>query len=737
MISFTQITMKFKITLGLFFTLIVAAHAQLDTYTTQKGETLRDVAKKFKVSYRSVVKANPDISRWPKEKTKINIPDQAHFVKPKHAVDVRVKDDQSIKDNLKQLSKKGGFSTSNRPETHTVVEKETLYSLSKQYDVSLKQLVKANPALITDGLKVGQILQVPTKTLTEVPAELRPLKSNEYIVKPKDTPYQIAKTNGITVAKLMAKNPTIKLNGLKVNDTITIPSNKIEKAIISTVKTKPTKKTHEVLAGENLYRISKKHGVSVTDVMRLNGIEEVEDIKPGMVLRLPSSAIIKKDLHPLPLYKVVYTYDTLKEHQEIEDLANKYHISKDSLYSLNPNLSEVLFNGGVLKTGAKHVKTLFGHEKSMTDILVTDEPLNVLMMLPFDFKKNDSLSTKTLFSKTKSLPNYVADFYMGAKIALDSLQKQGVKLNVKLFDTEKNTGTVKKEMPALQQSEPDVIVGPFFNKVASYVADNFKDTPVYYPIYSKSQHDLSQDNIYKTAVDKKLYKQKILNYIKKNRHHEAVVIVGKESQRASLEKYKKDLAQFGLESEIKILITENKYLKQKDFINQIQLGKMNWILLANNDNVLNADVLNNMMSLPSKVKGEVTKGTLFRLFMFEASDYSKKVAYRKLADYQYTYATNEIVYDEIINNSFKKAYMAKNDAYPSDFANRGFAVTYDAIMRSLKLKTNHKEDVHAGTYRSDISFLYTKNGEKNLVNQAVYINSVQNNTDGLRIVRVE
>ncbi len=47
---------------------------------------------------------------------------------------------------------------------HDVQPKETLYSLSKQYNVSIEQIKAANPDLLAEGLKFGQTIKIPKKT---------------------------------------------------------------------------------------------------------------------------------------------------------------------------------------------------------------------------------------------------------------------------------------------------------------------------------------------------------------------------------------------------------------------------------------------------------------------------------------------------------------------------------------------------------------------------------------------
>ena len=47
---------------------------------------------------------------------------------------------------------------------HEVQPKETLYSLSKQYNVSIDDIKAANPEILEEGLKFGQTIKIPKKT---------------------------------------------------------------------------------------------------------------------------------------------------------------------------------------------------------------------------------------------------------------------------------------------------------------------------------------------------------------------------------------------------------------------------------------------------------------------------------------------------------------------------------------------------------------------------------------------
>ena len=51
---------------------------------------------------------------------------------------------------------------------HEVQPKETLYSLSKQYNVSIEDIKTANPDILTEGLKFGQTIKIPKNLETQL-----------------------------------------------------------------------------------------------------------------------------------------------------------------------------------------------------------------------------------------------------------------------------------------------------------------------------------------------------------------------------------------------------------------------------------------------------------------------------------------------------------------------------------------------------------------------------------------
>lgn len=84
---------------------------------------------------------------------------------------------------------------------YPVQKSEGLYRISKNFNVSQEDLVKYNPELQSDGLKLGQVILVPY---------IPQIDSSKYIVhelQPKETLYGLSKKYNVKIAQIQELNP--------------------------------------------------------------------------------------------------------------------------------------------------------------------------------------------------------------------------------------------------------------------------------------------------------------------------------------------------------------------------------------------------------------------------------------------------------------------------------------------------------------------------------------------------
>ena len=117
---------------------------------------------------------------------------------------------------------------------YTVQKSEGLYRISKNFNVSQEELVRLNPKLQTEGLKLGQVILVPVKE--EQPATTADSSMVKHVIEPKETLYAISKRYGVSVAELQAANPEVSKN-MPIGATLLIPARAAEGATLPVPQT--------------------------------------------------------------------------------------------------------------------------------------------------------------------------------------------------------------------------------------------------------------------------------------------------------------------------------------------------------------------------------------------------------------------------------------------------------------------------------------------------------------------
>ena len=341
---------------------------------------------------------------------------------------------------------------------HTVEAGNTLWGLQRMYNVDVETIVAENPQL-TDGIKVGQIVFIPKSTKVKVEEEVY----SDYKVKNSETLYGLSKKFNTTVDRLIELNPELS-EGLKKGQTLKVPGKikeeveedgqvvkqpEVKEEIPNPFIVEPTEENgvkepvkisfsdsivrHSVLAHETMYSISKRFMVSIDEIMKKNGLTS-SSVKEGQILIIPvkSERIEKVEIRKVP----------------------------------------------------ENVKASVDKRNGLAE----KDEYNIALFLPFFLEYGTGYS------------EYVADistqFYMGAMLAVDSLEAKGLRAKLHVFDTRNDSITIAKLLKNPVFDNMDLVIGPLLGENVNQVATFCKSKRIRMVCPVGSDADVLENNPY-------------------------------------------------------------------------------------------------------------------------------------------------------------------------------------------------------------------------------------------------
>lgn len=437
--------------------------------------------------------------------------------------------------------------------------------------------------------------------------------------------------------------------------------------------------THEVQKGETVYRITKQYGITKDDLIKYNpeytNIES-NNLSIGQVLKVKE---IKKTI-TIDKEEVLEKFltHTVKSKETMYSLTRFYNVSKEDILRLNPEYPDLADNklsiGQLLKIKPIEEVNEAENYTFYKDSIEEDTSINLAILLPFRADEYVEKSSKDIFEKNQ-LANMVTDFYMGAEIAIDSIKKQGVNVHVNVFDTGNRGKNIDVILNENKLENTDVVIGPFYSDKAEVVAKGV-NVPVIFPHYSNNQEKFSSSKLVKTAPEKTRYADYLISYLKDSYKDQEIFVVGDDKSESNrlVSKIVSELKQHDSINNIHILKPEKGYIKRERFTKKMSSKRHNWVIIASEDNVVVADALNSMIGLPDEMNVQV--------FSSDKGSAYYRIDNNKLANINFTYVSDTYTDEDALETkTFTEKYLQANNTIPSDYAIKGFDITYDILMR--------------------------------------------------------
>ncbi len=366
----------------------------------------------------------------------------------------------------------------------------------------------------------------------------------------RETAYSISKQFGVTVEEVYAYNPTV--NKFKKGMTIKIPhwefkpeSEKVEVTDSNQNTNKEDLTEHTVVSGETLYSIGKKYQVTEKEILLYN--PEAKNLKAGTKLYLPKKTADNNSVEFISADKdqVKYIKHTVEPGETIYGITKKYKITEEELIALNPELRTAFRSGAVIRIPFKgNLQDLAQLKDEMNEAdkeieaiqpeafftgtipaecqpnanIAENGPITIALFLPLFLDANNQLNNKfkapvidtleqfeildeitsdTIVEKERPVhllkqfygnsENFL-QFYEGVLIAVDSMQKAGMKVILNVYDTKENPESIRKVINNAAFLTTDLIIGPVYENVQTEVAQfaSINHIPLISPFTPKS-----------------------------------------------------------------------------------------------------------------------------------------------------------------------------------------------------------------------------------------------------------
>ncbi|MDQ8012788.1 MAG: LysM peptidoglycan-binding domain-containing protein [Flavobacterium nitrogenifigens] len=340
--------MRELLTISLVFILSfnkITAQDSIIEHKIQKGETAYFIAQKYKVSIDEIYKLNPESQNG-------------------------IKDNQVLKIPIHNSE-----NTTSKQQTHIVAPKETLFGLSKQYHVSVEAIQNANQEILASGLQIGQELIIPQNSDYSSKQEIAVSSKTTHQVVAKESLFSIARQYNVSVQDLENLNKDILINGLQIGQTISIPNKR--KTLDGRVRVINQETVfHVVEPKETKFSIAKKYGISI-DQLESQNPEIVNGLIVGNKLAINTSAIKpaneSEELMLALAEKQVVVEKTKAKTVEIEDLKDRLVVQKEmnqkiiKINDLKVNLNDM---NGSKENSVEKLRLVLEANKNVQDVLM-------------------------------------------------------------------------------------------------------------------------------------------------------------------------------------------------------------------------------------------------------------------------------------------------------------------------------------------------------------------------------
>ena len=320
--------------------------------------------------------------------------------------------------------------------SHTVVQGQTLYSISKLYNTTVDEIVKLNPGS-AEKLSIGQLLVIPGNNTKE-----KEIKKT-HTIQSGETLYRLSKMYNVTTEELCAANPGLSISNFRAGEIIIIPTkesdsnNNAKKSVLSKTIEENVQTivgTHKVKRKESIESICKEYNITKEDLIKANPILKEKKLKRKMELNIPAPSV-----------------------------------------------------KGKTPTNEKSVEKEKKIEKIISKGINDDKVLNVAIVLSFLL---DSYAPKE--------QSRMVEYYQGVLMAVEQLKREGYSFVINTYDAGQKDNSLDSLLSSSAFDDIEMIIGasyPKHNKELAKFAKE-REIPLVIPFSSKKDEAINNPTVF-------------------------------------------------------------------------------------------------------------------------------------------------------------------------------------------------------------------------------------------------
>ncbi|MCH8534414.1 MAG: LysM peptidoglycan-binding domain-containing protein [Flavobacteriaceae bacterium] len=558
-----------------------------------------------------------------------------------------------------------------------VKEGTVLQELANELSIDVGLLESLNPGLERREVIPSSQLVVPANKFQ---GEAKAVQFTLYEVSPKETLYSIARSFEVSIKELKDFNPYLYQRELNESDQLRISvktltekeENQLKNLNKSVTNSSFGKLKHLVEPKETFYSISKKYGVSIASIKEAN--PDLESLQAGQFVTIIRNENLKEEaLEEIKSKgKEELKFVEIGKRNKLKSILEENEVSFERLENLNPSLKYSGFEDGmVLKIPYKRRSLLIPGEKHINLEYYINYPeekqIKVFLPLSLNLFENDSVNKEVLLKRNR-LSRIALDLYTGIQIAKDSALAQGVSSSIQIFDTQADPKHFYELLEENDFSKTQAIIGPVIeaNIQEALRYYDLDSIPVFTPLINTPYF---KNNLFKTIPDIEEMENSVFSYMSENHNEENVVFFADSALSDLKHKIKYTFIDA---SEVRI---NNEYLKKQDLRQVLKKDLDNWFILES----LDPGTIEATVSFLTSLQRDGFKIRLFTTNRVQF--YENEVPNSRLSNLNFTFPSVSRELAKPAPESFEEKFKAKYGYYPNKFVVRGFDLTYDVLMR--------------------------------------------------------